>query len=233
MRTWRVNDVMSVQVAAVRTDTPYREIVDQLTARRISAMPVVDDDHRVVGVVSEADLVHKVERAGQPHGRPVFEGPRGRAARIKADADVARDLMTTPAVTTTGDTTIVEAARTMHRRNLKRLPVIDDQGRLVGIVTRGDLLKVHLRPDDDIRTDVTDQVLRRVLAVREDTVAVSVTEGVVRLTGQLDRRSAADLAVRLSRQLGGVVDVIDELGYDFDDADLPDYSPLTGLAKQR
>lgn len=233
MRTWRVDDVMSVDVAAVRADTPYRELVDLLTARRISAMPVVDDDHRVVGVVSEADLVHKVQRAGQPYGRPVFEGPRSRAARIKADADLARDLMTTPAVTTTGDTTIVEAARTMHRRNVKRLPVIDDQGRLIGIVTRGDLLKVHLRPDDDIRADVTEQVLRRVLAVREDTVGVSVSEGVVRLTGQLDRRSAADLAVRLSRQLGGVVDVIDELGYDFDDADLPGYSPLTGLAKQR
>lgn len=233
MRTWRVDDVMSVNVAAVRADTPYREIVDLLTGRRISAVPVVDEDHRVVGVVSEGDLMHKVERGGHPDGRPMFEGPRGRAARIKAGADVARDLMTTPAVTTTGDTSIAEAARTMHRRGLKRLPVVDGEGRVVGMVTRGDLLKVHLRPDDDIRAEVAEQVLWRVLAVQEGTVQVSVTEGVVRLTGLLDRRSAADLAVRLARQIGGVVDVTDELRYDFDDADLPGYSPLTGLAKQR
>lgn len=228
MRTWQVRDVMTMDVATVGEDTPYREIIDVVTSRRISGVPVVDDLRRVLGVVSEADLLHKVELIGQPHERRIFEGRRRRSARIKAEAAVAADLMTAPAVTTLPHTSLVAATRKMEREQVKRLPVVDDLGYLVGIVTRGDLLKVHLRPDTDIRRDVVGEVLGRVLAVQEGVVRVEVHDGVVRMTGQLDRRSSADLAVRLAAQVSGVVDVVDDLGFDFDDTPYVGMGPWPG-----
>ncbi|MCX4472888.1 inosine 5'-monophosphate dehydrogenase [Micromonospora sp. MW-13] len=220
MRTWQVRDVMTTDVAAVREGTAYREIVDVLTGRRVTATPVLDDARRVLGVVSEADLLHKVELLGQPHERRVFPGRRHREARVKAGATLAGDLMTAPAVTVAPDASLVEAARLMTDRRVKRLPVVDDLGRLVGIVTRGDLLRVHLRPDADIRRDVVCEVLRRVLAVPDGAVDVTVHDGVVTLTGQLDRRSTVHLALRLTAQVSGVVEVVDALGFAVDDAPL-------------
>jgi CBS domain-containing protein len=217
MRTWQVGDVMTTDVATVEESTPYRQIVDVMTARHVSAVPVVDDFRRVLGVISEADLLHKVELIGQPHERRLIEGRRRHAARVKADAKVAQDLMTAPAVSTMESTTLVEAARIMDRERVKRLPVTDDLGRLVGIVSRGDLLKVHLRPDDDIRNDVVTEVLHRILGIGDDAVAVTVVGGVVTLTGRLDRRSSAEIAAHLAAQVSGVVNVVDSIEFDFDD----------------
>ena len=217
MRTWQVGDVMTTDVVTVGEDTPYREIVQTLAAHRISAVPVVDASRRVLGVVSESDLLHKVERAGRPDERRVFEGRRRRAAREKADALLARDLMTAPPVTTWPEATISAVARQMDRESVKRLPVLDDLGRLVGIVTRGDLLRVHLRTDAEIREDVVQEVLRRVLAVRDGLVTVRVRDGEVTLDGRLDRRSAVELAGRLAGQVSGVVLVTSTLAYDVDD----------------
>lgn len=217
MKLWTVADVMTTDVVTVNEETPYREIVDLLTTRGISAVPVVDGDGRVLGVVSEADLLHKIETEGNPEGRRVFEGRRRRARRTKATAVVARDLMTAPAVTVLPGTLIPSAARRMDAEHVKRLPVTNDLGRLVGIVTRSDLLKVHLRPDADIRHDIVEGVLHRVLAIREGVVRVEVHEGVVTLTGELDRRSAALAAARLAQSVPGVVAVEDKLTYGFDD----------------
>ena len=125
--------------------------------------------------------------------------------------------MSSPAVVVRAGTPIAAAARLMDAEQVKRLPVVDDQGRLLGIVSRGDLLKVHLRPDDEIHRDVTAVVLGGARAGESPAVSVEVSEGVVRLTGRVDRWSAADLAVRVTRQIAGVVQVIDELEYDFDD----------------
>ncbi|QLQ35463.1 CBS domain-containing protein [Micromonospora robiginosa] len=218
MRTWQVRDVMTTDVASVREGTAYREIVDVLTGRRVTAAPVVDGARRVLGVVSEADLMYKVELSGQPRERHLRPDRHRREARAKAGATLAADLMTAPPVTVTPDATLVEAARLMDSRAVKRLPVVDDLGRLVGIVTRGDLLKVHLRPDADIRRDVVDEVLRRTLGVRDGVVDVTVHGGVVTLTGQLERWSTVHLALRLTRQVSGVVEVVDALGYAVDDA---------------
>ncbi|SCL27589.1 CBS domain-containing protein [Micromonospora inyonensis] len=160
MRTWQVSDVMTAEVAAVGEETPYREIVDLLIRRGISAVPVVDG----------------FRRASLP-----------------------------------------AAARLMDREQVKRLPVLDDLGRLVGIVTRSDLLRVHLRQDAEIREDVVQEVLRRVLAVQDGLVTVRVRHGEVTLDGRVDRRSSADLAVRLAGQVSGVTRVNSTLGYEQDD----------------
>lgn len=217
MRTWQVGDVMTREVETVVAETPYREVVDVLLRRGVSAVPVIDDFRRVLGVVSEADLLHRVERAGEPALRRVFESRRRRGARGKSAAVLAGDLMTAPAITTNPQAALSAAARLMDREQVKRLPVLDDLGRLVGIVSRADLLRVHLRSDAEIREDVVQEVLRRVLAVRDGLVTVEVRHGDVTLAGRLDRRSAVDLAGRLAGQVSGVVRVINAIAYDADD----------------
>jgi CBS-domain-containing membrane protein len=217
MKLWRVDDVMTKDVVAVEVDTPYRTIVDLLISRRVSAVPVVDRYRRVVGIVSEADLLHKVEAAGdgQPH---IFAGRRRRAARAKARARTAGDVMTTPVVTALPSLWVTVAARRMHGAGVKRLPVEDDLGRLVGIVTRSDLLKVHLRTDEDIRRDVIHEVLPHALGAPHSTVRVETKDGVVTLRGWVHLRSAAVRIAALARQVPGVVDVADGLMYDVDDS---------------
>ncbi len=230
MKLWQVGDVMTADVVSVAEKTPYRRIVDLMMARRISAVPVIDDFRLVVGVVSESDLLHKVELANESLEPRVFGSRRRRSARTKARGAVAADLMSAPAVTVLPTTPVAAAARLMDSEQVKRLPVTNDLGRLVGIVSRGDLLKIYLRPDTDIRRDVVDEVLRRVLAVDEGTVRVDVHDGVVTLIGRLDRWSATDIAVRLSRQVAGVVQVVDRLDFDFDDSDLSALGAPVGVA---
>lgn len=219
MEPWRVEDVMTADVVAVRADTPYRTVVDLLVSRRVSAVPVIDRSRRVVGIVSEADLLHKVEATGgeRPHRR-LFPSRRRRADHAKATARTAGDVMTAPVVTALPSLTVAAAARRMQRANVKRLPVEDDLGRLIGIVTRGDLLKVHLRSDADIRGDVVEAVLHDALGTPGSMVRVETTDGVVTLRGRVHFRSCAERIATLAGRVPGVVGVSDGLGYDVDDS---------------
>ncbi|GAB1646318.1 CBS domain-containing protein [Krasilnikovia sp. MM14-A1259] len=213
LKKWTVDDVMTTKVISVSPDALYRAVVDTLMAHRFSAVPVVDDFHRVLGVVSEADLLNKIEFAGdEPR---LFESRKRRRQRDKSQAVTAQDLMTAPAVDAiSGVTTVAGAARRMDENDVKRLPVVDDLGRLVGIVSRGDLLKVHLRSDDDIREDVENDIL---LVGDSAGVRVTVAGGVVTVTGAVERWSTSDIAERHVRQVLGVVDVVNQLSYEFDD----------------
>ncbi len=149
MSRWTVADVMTSKVVSVHEDTPFREIVDVLDEHDVSAVPVIDGGRLVVGVVSEADLLPKMELAGDMTGPRLFDGRRLRTAREKAGGEVARDLMTAPAITALRSTPAVTAARRMAEAGVKRLPVTNLAGRLVGIVSRHDLLKVLQHTDDE------------------------------------------------------------------------------------
>lgn len=219
MRTWNVDDVMTTAVVSVDPAASYRQVVDLLVEHRFSAVPVVDAFQRVTGLVSEADLLRKIEYAVADEPR-LFEGRRRRGERAKAHARNAGDLMSAPAVTVLSGTSVAAAARLMTDEGVKRLPVVDDLGRLIGIVSRGDLLKVHLRPDDEVLADIEDGVLRTYVIDDSATITVAVVAGVVTLAGKVDRWSAADLAVRMVRTVNGVVDVDDQLTFMFDDRDL-------------
>jgi CBS domain-containing protein len=218
MSRWRVTDVMTADVVSVHEDAGFKEIADILIGRGVSAVPVVSRHQNfVLGVVSEADLLHKVEFSGESLAARLFERRRHRTVREKASGDDARSIMTTPPVTTSPDTTVVDAARVMEARQVKRLPVVDDEGHLLGIVSRRDLLTAFLQPDAAIRDEVTEQVLRKVLWVEPSEVNVKVDDGVVTLTGALDRKSMVGVAIALTRAVDGVVDVVDELTYRYDD----------------
>jgi CBS-domain-containing membrane protein len=216
MKNWRVVDVMTTAVVTVPQSAPYRQVVDLLVSHRISPVPVVDEFQRVTGVVSEVDLLRMIEYAGEQDPR-LFEGRRRRGDRGKATVRTAGELMGRPPVVVLRDTSLAAATRLMDSETVKRLPVVDDLGRVVGIVSRGDLLKIHMRTDDEILDDVESGVLRPILVEDFPTVQATVANGVVTLTGRVDRRASSDIADRLIRRILGVVTVVNELGHHYDD----------------
>jgi CBS domain-containing protein len=218
MRRWTVKDVMTKDVVSVGEKTPYKEIVEALAQHAVSAVPVVDEQNRVLGVVSEADLLHKMEFTGlEPHLR-LLERRQRRIARAKAVSDVARDLMSSPAVTISPHASLPAAARMMDDEHVRRLPVVDERGHLIGIVSRSDVLRVYLRDDTAIANEIREEVLLRTLWIDPNEVSVMVERGVVRLSGATGRRSTADIIVKMVSSVAGVVDVLSEVTYDYDDA---------------
>jgi CBS domain-containing protein len=215
-----VRDVMTTKVETLEPWTPFREIVTRLAEHRISAAPVVDPEGNVLGVVTEADLLLKQERPDPKLDIPLIWSRRRRREREKAAASVARELMTTPPVTVLPTITVTEAARRMHTAGVKRLPVVDEAGRLVGIVSRADLLKVFTRPDEDIRREVLDDVIVGQFSMDPDCFLVHVDDGVVVLEGKAERRSLIPFLVRATHAVEGVVNVEDRLSFDVDDHDL-------------
>ncbi|MEU5536180.1 CBS domain-containing protein [Streptomyces sp. NPDC020362] len=200
-----VNDVMTHRVVALRTGAAFKDIVKTMRQWHVSALPVLDDAGHVVGVVSEADLLRKEEYRRGDLDRYVQE--RHPADLHKADAVTAGGLMTAPAVTVTPRATLAHAARLMARTKVKRLPVVDHDGALKGIVSRSDLLKVFLRTDEDIAEEVRREVVLRVFGTHAQAVCIEVRDGVVTLRGRVRDTALVPLATLLARAVEGVVDV--------------------------
>ncbi|GII05997.1 CBS domain-containing protein [Planobispora takensis] len=214
-----VADVMTKDVLTVTAQTPFKDIVAAFADRAVSGAPVVDDAGHVVGIVTEADLLRKEEFKDAPEERHrLFEHRRDRLTRRKARGDTAAELMTTPVMTVAPDTVIPAASRLIAEHGVKRLPVVDEAGRLVGIVSRADLLKMFLAPDDQIRRKVIDEVVVRTLWEDPRKVSVDVRDGVVTLEGQIELKSLIPFAERLTLSVDGVVDVVSRLTYEHDDS---------------
>lgn len=202
-----VSDVMTTDVVTVAEDTPFKAVASLLAEHHISAVPVRTVSGGIAGVVSETDLLHKEEKpSGWLH----------RKARIKADAVTAGMLMTSPAVTIEGGCTLDEAARLMAAREITRLVVLDGDT-LTGIVTRSDLLSAYLASDQEILARVRRDVVDRHLWEDPQAVEVTVLEGVVTLSGQVERRSTVAFAEHLVAGVDGVVAVHNNLTWAFDD----------------
>jgi|SoiMethySBSTD1v2_1073268.scaffolds.fasta_scaffold00458_18 CBS domain-containing protein len=218
MNARTVRTLMTHDVVTARPDSGFKDIVDAMTTRRVSALPVVAADGQVVGIVSEADLLYKLERPEHGAAARLISRQR-REATAKAAGDTAADLMTTPVVTIRPEATAGAAARLMHQHEVKRLPVVDGDGRLVGIVARRDLLATYLRPDEEIRTEIRDEVLLGDMLIGPSEITATVHDGVVTLAGAVDRRSTAQIVDRLIRGVAGVVDVVGQLRWQYDDRD--------------
>lgn len=223
VRRTTVADVMSAPPVAVGPDASFSDIAALLSTRALRAVPVLDGAGRLLGVVSEADLLVTAERGEAPETRHWWR-PRHirRPGPVrKQGADTAAGLMSTPVVTVPADATVAAAARMMREQRLSWMPVTEggDQGgdRVVGVVSRSDLLAVFLRDDAEIREEVVEEVLARMLLVDPLRVAVSVADGVVSLTGELDTRGDTVAVVHLVERLEGVVGVHDRLSYRVDE----------------
>jgi len=209
-----VKDVMTTQVVAVRRGATFKEMAATLRRFRVSAFPVVDENGKVIGVVSGADLLAKEALAD--HG--LVDGLVHHREVHKAEGVTAGDLMTHPAVTVRPGDTVEQAARLMYSLRIKRLPVVDAGGALVGLISRTDLLAVYDRPDEAIRAEIEGLILHEFL---EDPRQFSATvqDGVVTLQGSPETGALGHDVVRKARHVPGVVAVRDRLSY-------PDESPV-------
>jgi len=206
-----VRDVMTSAVVAVRSDASFKEMVAKMRESRISAFPVIDGSGRVIGVVSEADFLNK--EAEQADIQGVLASLLYFRSHAKASGVTADELMTSPAVTAGPDTPVVDAARLMRDRRVKRLPVINATGHLIGIISRTDVLGVFLRPDSDICREVTDAVIPASGAQGPTRFTVTVTGGIITVGGRPENDRAGHELAEAIRRVEGVVAVFDQLRY--------------------
>ncbi|GAA3031045.1 CBS domain-containing protein [Streptomyces olivoverticillatus] len=211
-----VDELMTRNVVRVRPDTPFKEIVKELAENDVTAVPVVDPSGRVIGVVSEADLMRKSADQPDPFGHvpvPSLESWE----RAKAEGARAEELMSAPPVCARPEWNVVETARLMTTQNVKRLPVVDETDRLLGIISRADVLRVFLREDDAIRSEIQRDLLEHAMGLAPLAVRAEVSEGQVTLTGNVEARSMIPVIERLCRSVDGVVSVHQRLTYTGDD----------------
>lgn len=216
MKGTKVADVMTGSVVAVREDAGFKEMVTTMRNRRISALPVVNAGGQVIGLVSEADLLLKQTSPALPQGLTRLAWRLRQ--RSKADGVTAGEVMTRPAVTVREDAFVAEAARLMQSRLVKRLPVVSADGTLRGIVSRSDLLSVYERPDSEIRDEVVKGVLHGEFGLDEQMFVVTVSSGVVTITGPVAKRAVALSMLATIRYVEGVVGVRDRLSYPEEDS---------------
>ena len=201
-----VREVMTTDLVTAFEETPFKQLVRLIREHAVSAIPIIDDDGLLVGIVTESDLLVKEQHAGGelPHPNRTFELDR-------VDAIVARDLMTWPVLTIKATASIAEAAHTMQEFGVRHLVVTGGRGRPLGIVSRSDLLGVYLRPDSEIQAQVAFGVADEMLSIDPAAIHVEVLEGVVTLSGELPDGATAQLLVSVVERLPGVVAVVDEL----------------------
>ena len=214
--TVRVDEVMTRDVLSVTPDTPLKDVAAVLVERGISGLPVCDADGAVVGVLSEADLLVKQggspERSGGLFAWLVETAGAPDLAKLRAHT--AGEAMTAPAITVEADAPVSEAARTMVSLGVNRLPVVED-GRLVGIVTRADLVRLFTRSDEEIARDIRQDVVKR-LWIAPERIEVEVEQGEVVLRGEAETEVEAELLLKRIPLVAGVVGVRSELSWAVD-----------------
>ncbi|WP_405682446.1 CBS domain-containing protein [Streptomyces sp. NBC_00057] len=197
MRHRSVADLMTPTAVSVQRGTTFKEIARLLDEFGVTAVPVVDEKGCAVGVVSEADLL--------------------RRRNARSGANTAVGLMSHPAITAAPEWSVVRAARVMEKHKVKRLPVVDNNGRLIGVLSRSDLLQLFLRRDHAIQEEILEEVLTHTLRLSPSSLTVEVADGLVTLSGTVGRHSLVPIILRLCRSVDGVVDVINRLNYEQDD----------------
>jgi CBS domain-containing protein len=206
-----VRDVMSTHVIAVRQNASYKDMAAMLHAQRVSAFPVLDDHNKVIGVVSESDLLTKEALEGTVPG--MLQSMMSQREHARAPAVTAAELMTKPPVTIGPDESVTQAARLMYSRRVKRLPVISDDGTLIGIVSRADVLSVYSRPDADIQREIVQDLILGRFRCDPARFTVTVTDGVVTIEGEPETDLVGRDIIDAARHVEGVVAVRDRLRY--------------------
>ena len=219
-----VQDLMTRSVVSVRAETPLKEVARLLVGHRISGLPVVDEGDRVLGVVSEADLLLKEQDpellVRRPLARFFGESKANRARLAKIGAWTAGDAMTAPAITILPTQRISAAAAVMTERCVNRLPVVDENRRLLGIVTRADLIRAFIRTDADLARTIREEVLLRNLWLDPLTFQIDVRDGRVEIRGHVERWSTAEMVERTVALVPGIVDVRSLITWSLNDSDL-------------
>ncbi len=216
----KVRDLMTGEVVTVLPTTPIKDVARLLVEHRISGMPVVDDGGRIVGVVSEGDLIFKEQAPDSVERRPLArifgDSPATRAELAKVLALTAGDAMTAPAITVVADSLVAEAAATMTRNRVNRLPVVEGD-MLVGVVSRADVVRALVRTDEELAESIREDVLYGTMWLDPGLFDVVVTDGKARIRGRVERRSEAEMIERIAMMVPGVIGVTTELTWELDD----------------
>jgi CBS domain-containing protein len=196
--SWKVADVMTREIVSVPPETPFKECVEMIGVHRVGALPVLDYGGRLLGILTESDLLRK-------------QGVKGGWVDARGAARVAADLMSRAVICVGPGTAIAEAARLMHETSVRHLAVTLPDGRLAGIVARADLLKVFLRSDESIRREIAEDLLPATFGIEPGTLRVDVREGVVHLAGEVESLKLARLVEAFAERVEGVVGVTSHL----------------------
>ncbi len=207
----KIKDVMTTDVATVAPDTSLKDVAALLGERRVSGVPVVDAGGHVLGVLSEADILFK--ECGERGPQGVLAWLLEPGAPEKLDASTAAEAMTSPARTIGPERPLAEAAKRMLEEAVNRFPVVDDDGTLIGIVTRADLVRAFVRSDEAIATEIREDVILRTLWIAPEALDIQVDKGVVKLAGHVESKSDADLIEAFARRVPGTVSVESHLSW--------------------
>jgi CBS domain-containing protein len=208
----RIKDLMTTDVLTVQTSTPLKDAAALLANHRISGLPVVDDERHVLGVLSEGDILYKeTDASGRPSFLERLLTPGNGAVELKLAARTVGQAMSAPALTIGPRRPVTEAATVMIEEGVNRLPVVDHNERLMGIVTRADLVRAFVRPDEAIERDIREDVIHRILWLEPEQLTITVSGGEVELTGQVETKTDAELIPVYVRRVPGVVDVTSKL----------------------
>lgn len=212
----RVIDVMTSEVITVTRETPMKEAARRMIQAGVSGLPVVDDSAVIIGIITEADFVEsEAARAWGRQRRRLLGTVVGEGR--PAEAHLVGEAMTSHPVVIDQDSDVTEAARKMAEHGVKRLPVVTPDGRLVGIVSRSDILMAYARPDEVIEDEIRNDVIERILLMDPGDIDVSVSDGDVTLKGSVPTKTDARLLEELVDRLEGVVGVTTDLSWSQDD----------------
>ena len=230
----KVKDLMTTDVVTIGSEGSLKDVAKILAERRISGVPVVDAERRVLGVVSEADILYKAkgpdEKAGGFLGWLLLEGVE---ADAKLTARTAGEAMTTPVISVGPERAVAEAAAKMVEYGVNRLPVVDDEGKLVGLVSRADIVRAFTRTDAEIMREIREDVILKTLWISPERVNVTVAKGEVTLSGQVETKNDAELLPHFVERVPGVVSVTSNMSWEYEERKLPKSEPRVPVPPYR
>lgn len=224
----KLSDLMTTDVITIGPDASLKEAARRMVEAEVSGLPVTDESGAVVGVITEADFVASEADRRAPRRAGLLRHWL-RNVETTPEAKTVSDVMTAEVTTLGPEADHAEAARTMQKAGVKRIPIVDGEGKLKGIVSRGDILRTFTRPDSDIIDEITDHVMREVLWIDPKLVRVLCVEGNVTMSGQLETRSDTQLLVELTSRIDGVASVDNQLSWAYDNTKLEITQPRPGL----
>jgi CBS domain-containing protein len=212
----KVRDLMTTDPITTTPDTPLKEAARLMVRHKVSGLPVVAGG-KVVGIVTEGDFLRQEANRDQPYRFSLLDALFGDEPTAPPAAETVGQVMTTQVLTVTPEASLSEAARIMSSRRVKRLPVVGPDGSLLGVISRADVVNAFTKPDEVIEDEIREDIVRRLLFLDPAVIKVSVKDGVVSLSGELENRTEAHLLEELTRRLDGVIRVDSHLTFEVDD----------------